>query len=765
MVGWLRGWLRSSAIRTKLMVSFLAIALLAFGPLSVIYLNILRGALTDRAHQALYAAASRTAVSLNVFIDNNLDSLRAETHLPELVDYLSLPFAERPGSSEEQKAMETLEALRLKDFLYISSYAIVDKSGANILDTFTPNVGHNELDDDCVQEALRTERPTMSSVKFAQDAGDVSFCFSSPVRDAGGQIAGVLRLRYSIAILQDIVYESHGLVGADSFAILLDENYLRLTHDNRPDLIFKTVVPLDAKKQAELQANGRLPNLPAESSYTNLPAFQKGLDNVANQPFFQAEADDADSDIEEIAVVSLQKAPWYIAYAQPQTVFLAPIMQAIRTILLVAGVTAVFIILAALNMVRWLSYPITRLNHVAERIATGDLTAQAPVFANDEIGKLAITFNGMTRQLQTTIYSWQLRSAQLSQEVAERQRTETALQEAKEIAEAANEAKSAFLANMTHELRTPLHAILGYTQMLTQYNDLSKQQRDGLSVIQSSGEHLLMLINDILDLSKIEAGEMALFRKPFHFPTFLQNISDIIRMKVEQKELVFEFMPYDFVRDKPGGALVTAVYGDEVRLRQVLLNLLDNAIKFTPTGTINLKVGHPSKAALQIVRFLVEDTGIGIAKEELENIFNPFQRANTHIHAEGTGLGLAISQHLIQLMGSELMVESTLDVGSKFWFDIDLAVITTDTVTEIVAGGTSSKPVLAVPPPQEYLERLYTAAKLGDIAAISDQLSILEQTTANYSTFIMQFRKLIENFQIDKMCSILQHYNKYDTKA
>lgn len=746
------------------MVAFLAIALLAFGPLSLLYLNIMSDALRDRAHQALYAAASRTAVSLDVFIDSNLDALRAEARLPEIVEFISLPTEERAGSLEETKAGETLEALRLKDFLYISSYALIDQNGINLLDTFTPNINQNELDDDCVQEPLRLGLPYMSSVKFARTVGDVYFCFSSPVHNAYGQIAGVLRLRYSIAILQDIVYEGHGMVGPHSFAVLLDENYLRLSHDNQPNLIFKTVVPLDAEKQAELHANGRLPNLPPESLATNLPAFQAGLDNAANQPFFHAEIDD-DGTLEEIAVAPLQKAPWYIVYAQPQADFLAPVAQAIRTILLVATITGIIIILASLYITRWLSYPISRLNYVAERIAAGDLTAQAPVFANDEIGKLAVTFNSMTSQLRATIQSWQLRSKQLSQEVTERQRTEAALQEAKEAAEAANEAKSTFLANMSHELRTPLHAILGYAQMLAKQNPLSKQQQEGLRIIQSSGQHLLTLINDILDLSKIEAGEMALLRKPFHFPAFLQNISDIIRVKVQQKGLVFEFVPYDFVRDEPSGTLVTAVYGDEVRLRQVLLNLLDNAIKFTPSGTITLKVGHPDTSKLQTIRFLVEDTGVGIAAEELEEIFAPFQQANRQYHAEGTGLGLAISQHLVQIMGSTLIVQSIPGVGSQFWFDIDLAIIAADTVTETISSSTSSRPPLAAPPPREVLEQLHTAAKLGDIAALQEQLDTLEETTANHNTFIMQFRELMESFQIDKMCTVLQHYIEHDNEA
>ena len=290
-------------------------------------------------------------------------------------------------------------------------------------------------------------------------------------------------------------------------------------------------------------------------------------------------------------------------------------------------------------------------------------------FTPEEIGLV----QGIARQVSTTIYN-----AELFEE----------MQQAKEAAEVANRTKSQFLATISHELRTPLNGILGYAQILRGDERLSQYHQDRLAIIQQSGDHLLTLINDILDIAKIEVGQIELYQTNFHFPSFLKSLVAIVNLQAEQKGLSFAFLPFDFSTETPifkigqqgkpnpgsiseniDGRLPAAVYGDEKRLRQVLINLLGNAVKFTHQGTVTFKVGLTKDK----IRFQIEDTGIGIPAEQLEAIFEPFQQGEEYKHhAEGTGLGLAISHNLVRMMGGELYVTSQPGKGSIFWFELPL---------------------------------------------------------------------------------------------
>ena len=346
----------------------------------------------------------------------------------------------------------------------------------------------------------------------------------------------------------------------------------------------------------------------------------------------------------------------HVFVEEPLSEAFAPLKSAIwrTTLLLVA-----FLLLAiatSIMLARRLVRPIESIQAAAAKIGSGSLDQRIEIRSSDELGALAEEFNRMAARLQES-YSG------LEQKVEERTRElETALSELDEKShelETTSRHKSEFLANMSHELRTPLNAILGFSQVLRErlFGEVNEKQKEYLDDILSSGNHLLSLINDVLDLSKVEAGQIELEVAQFSMQDALERGVVMVRGRATNDGVSIALAPYSGV---------DLVEGDERRISQVIFNLLSNAVKFTPAGgTVDVRAGQVDGE----VRVAVADTGPGVAPEDHKRIFEEFQQTAAGVEQrEGTGLGLALSKRLIELHGGRIWVDSELGKGSKFVF-------------------------------------------------------------------------------------------------
>jgi len=492
--------------------------------------------------------------------------------------------------------------------------------------------------------------------RAAKDAPVVAFSPSQPIYSSSGELLGVLQNLFEVEQIGDFLTRLDIGKNGQTFIVERNGNMVASSKIEQPYVV-------DGNEVGRIQAVAASDPTVRATAQHLIDRFGS-LNTITESHQIDFDLNGERQFVQVLPINDGRGVDWLSVVVMPESDFMAQIDASRRTtVLLCLGALGVATTLG-IYTARWITWPILRLSEASEAIASGSLEQHIDPSRMIEINRLAQSFNRMADQLNSAFATLQLNNEMLEKRVDKRTQE---LQVAKETADDANQAKTDFLANMSHELRTPLNGILGYAQILGRNKALTPEAHDGIHIIHQCGTHLLTLINDILELSKIEARSLELMPTVVRLPALLQSVVKMCKVKAAQKQVEFIYQP---------GELPEKVRVDSKRLRQVLINLLGNAIKFVDRGEVTLRVVVlAADQAEASILFEVIDTGAGIAPEDVSRLFQSFEQVgDRQKHAEGTGLGLAISQRIVQLMGGEIRVESELHRGSKFSFSLQLPI-------------------------------------------------------------------------------------------
>lgn len=529
----------------------------------------------------------------------------------------------------------------------------LDENG-NRTDLFTVVNWHNFQKRDWYQNAIEERKATWSSIQlWAVKDFRIGISAVLPVYDEDGNILGVLNSGLILDNISQFLKSLNISNYGQYFIIEKTGKLIAISTDEKP---FTNSEKLEDTKRINA-VDSKIPLV--KKSMEHLLDEFSSLEKVQKSEKLNFQLDGNREFLQVVPYKDDRGLDWLVVIVVPESDFMEEINANTRTTVMLCVLALILATIVGILTARGITKPILKLNEAAKDIAKGDWNRQVKIERKDELGELAKSFNIMASKLKDSFNN-------LEQRVKERT---TELAEAKEKAEVANRAKSAFIANMSHEVRTPLNAIIGFSDILSRSQDLKQEYQEYAEIINESGDHLLTLINNILNLAKIESGKITLNPKSFDLYEVLEDLEKMFRLNAEGRGLQLHF---DRSKDQP-----RYIFTDEIKLRQILINLINNSLKFTSEGGVFIRVGSQDVTVsggdriTKKLMFEVEDTGAGISPEELELLFEAFSQTETGKKAgEGTGFGLSISKKFVELMGGNIRVKSQVGKGSTFSFDI-----------------------------------------------------------------------------------------------
>jgi signal transduction histidine kinase len=649
------------SIQSRLVFSFLVSALFAIA-LVGFFNQWIRVQLEAEADASLLVTARTIASQIERFNHNNIQLLEMGASLPPFSAFIDADETERNRLREA--TINTLASLQVKPWnqYYTLSFAILDSTGLNILDTTFTNIGNDESDEPYFQHAMVTGIADTSPLYYVHNRGGAYYYYLVPIRRRlpPEPVIGLVRAEVSVSAIQDLLLSLTLDSAYDDLDIMLfDPQMVRLVDSEHPDSVFHSIQAYEPEIMQTLIGAKLLPNLPAQRLLRPLPQFAYQLRTIDNEAVFTANTEDGELLEQRVAAIRIPELNWYLVVGKPTSLFYLPIQRQTEGLFLLFVLMMLGSLGVSLLISRSVTVPIRQLTRVASLVAEGNLDTQVPIHSKDEIGQLGETFNQMTQELQhvksNLEHLVEERTQSLSQanlalkhEISERKRLEE--QNIEMAVEAERTAiLSNFIQDASHEFKTPLSVINVKAHLLKRHTD--EKLHRYLTDIEEQSHNIETIVNTMVLMSKLDSiSELEL--SPVYVDDFLKSVHEL-------ENAQFEKFGLNLKLELEAGTAAIAI--NSPMLREAMHRVLDNAKIFTAAeGNVIIA----SKTDAEWVEIRVQDTGVGMNEELLARVFERFHRGDEAHTTRGFGLGLPIVKRIIELSGGEIVITSSLGEGT-----------------------------------------------------------------------------------------------------